>query len=89
MVIEDNPQTSCSGCPLINDDEARILHLLEEETQAFFMLHRRYPKGRESEDVIDNAYMRMAHDGINVPYGDVYQFFISHQRRIIQKLEAE
>ena len=37
----------------------KILEVLREEDQFFVSCHHRAPKGRESEDVVDNAFDRL------------------------------
>ena len=41
-------------------DQAKIIQILNEEDQYFLSCHRRPPRGRESEDVVDNAYARLS-----------------------------
>lgn len=40
-------------------DQAKIIQILNEEDQYFLSCHHRPPRGRESEDVVDNAYARL------------------------------
>ena len=37
----------------------KIIKVLKEEDQFFVSCHHRSPKGRESEDVVDNAFDRL------------------------------
>ena len=41
-------------------DQAKIIQILNEEDQYFLSCHHRPPRGRESEDVVDNAYSRLS-----------------------------
>ena len=41
-------------------DQTKIIQILNEEDQYFLRCHHRPPRGRESEDVVDNAYSRPA-----------------------------
>ena len=62
---------------------------MKEETEAFYRLHQRYSVGRQSEDVVDNVYASIERAGIWIPYGEVYQHYISIKTRLINRLKAK
>lgn len=45
--------------------------------------------GRQSEDVVDNVYASIERAGIWIPYGEVYQHYISIKTRLINRLKAK
>ena len=45
---------------------------------------QRYPVGREAEDVVDNAYVQIVKAGIWIPYGEVYQYYLSRKARMLK-----
>ena len=63
--------------------------LKQEETEAYYSLHQCYPVGRQSEDVVDNVYASIERAGIWIPYGEVYQHYISIKTRLINRLKAK
>lgn len=67
----------------------QITQWLCDETEAYFHLHQRYPVGRQSEDVVDNAYALIEKAGIWIPYGEVYQHYIRIKARIINRLKEK
>ena len=55
-------------------DRKTIERVLSEEDQWFLKYHHRVPIGRESEDVVDNAYTRLC-QSFTMPYvviSDIY-----------------
>ena len=44
----------------------------------------RYPIGREAEDVVDNTYVQIVKAGIWIPYGEVYQYYLSRKARMMK-----
>ena len=52
-------------------------------------MHQCYPVGRQSEDVVDNVYASIERAGIWIPYGEVYQHYISIKTRLINRLKAK
>ena len=59
-------------------DQAKIIQILSEEDQYFLSCHHRPPQGRESEDVVDNAYSRLSRIQ-SLPYTEVDQIY--HEMR--------
>lgn len=55
-----------------------------EETNDYYTRHQRYPVGREAEDVVDNAYVQIVKAGIWIPYGEVYQYYLSRKARMMK-----
>ena len=54
------------------------------ETNDYYTRHQRYPVGREAEDVVDNAYVQIVKAGIWIPYGEVYQYYLSRKARMMK-----
>ena len=50
---------------------------LEKETAVYYSIHHHYPVGRQCEDVVDNVYPKLQPAGINIPYGEVYDHYLS------------
>lgn len=61
-----------------------IAKWLREETNDYYTRHQRYPIGREAEDVVDNAYVQIVKAGIWIPYGEVYQYYLSRKARMMK-----
>ena len=59
-------------------DQAKIIQILNEEDQFFLSCHHRPPRGRESEDVVDNAYSRLSRIQ-SLPYTEVDRIY--HEMR--------
>ena len=59
-------------------DQAKIIQILNEEDQYFVSCHHRPPRGRESEDVVDNAYARLSRIQ-SLPYTEVDRIY--HEMR--------
>ena len=59
-------------------DQAKIIQILNEEDQYFVSCHHRPPRGRESEDVVDNAYARLNRIQ-SLPYTEVDRIY--HEMR--------
>lgn len=62
----------------------QIAKWLREETNDYYTRHQRYPVGREAEDVVDNAYVQIVKAGIWIPYGEVYQYYLSRKARMMK-----
>ena len=62
----------------------QIAKWLREETNDYYTRHQRYPVGREAEDVVDNAYEQIVKAGIWIPYGEVYQYYLSRKARMMK-----
>ena len=62
----------------------QIAKWLREETNDYYTRHQRYPIGREAEDVVDNAYVQIVKAGIWIPYGEVYQYYLSRKARMMK-----
>ena len=62
---------------------------LRAETAAYYLLHQRYPVGRQSEDVVDNVYTLIERAGIWIPYGEVYAHYISIKAHLINRLKIK
>lgn len=63
----------------------QITAWLHEETNDYYARHQRYPVGREAEDVVDNAYVQIVKAGIWIPYGEVYQYYLSRKARMMKR----
>lgn len=59
-------------------DRKTIEQVLKEEDQCFEKYHNRAPIGRESEDVVDNAYTRLCRT-FTMPYIVVSEIY--HEMR--------
>ena len=82
-------QTNKQFSDLKQKQKEQITQWMKEETEAFYRLHQRYSVGRQSEDVVDNVYASIERAGIWVPYGEVYQHYISIKTRLINRLKAK
>ncbi len=82
-------QTNKQFSDLKQRQKERITQWMKEETEAYYRLHQRYPVGRQSEDVVDNVYASIERAGIWIPYGEVYQHYISIKTRLINRLKAK
>lgn len=82
-------QTNKQFSDLKQKQKEQIPQWMKEETEAFYRLHQRYPVGRQSEDVVDNVYASIERAGIWIPYGEVYQHYISIKKRLINRLKAK
>ena len=82
-------QTNKQFSALKQKQKEQITQWLKEETEAYYKLHQRYPVGRQSEDVVDNVYASIERAGIWIPYGEVYQHYISIKTRLINRLKAK
>lgn len=82
-------QTNKQFSNLKQKQKEQIPQWMKEETEAFYRLHQRYPVGRQSEDVVDNVYASIERAGIWIPYGEVYQHYISIKTRLINRLKAK
>lgn len=82
-------QTNKQFSDLKQKQKEQIPQWMKEETEAFYRLHQRYPVGRQSEDVVDNVYASIEWAGIWIPYGEVYQHYISIKKRLINRLKAK
>lgn len=82
-------QTNKQFSDLQQKQKEQIPQWMKEETEAFYRLHQRYPVGRQSEDVVDNVYASIERAGIWIPYGEVYQHYISIKKRLINRLKAK
>lgn len=82
-------QTNKQFSDLKQKQKEQIPQWMKEETEVFYRLHQRYPVGRQSEDVVDNVYASIERAGIWIPYGEVYQHYISIKTRLINRLKAK
>ena len=82
-------QTNKQFSDLKQEQKEQTTQWMKEETEAFYRLHQRYPVGRQSEDVVDNVYASIERAGIWIPYGEVYQHYISIKTRLINRLKAK
>ena len=82
-------QTNKQFSALKQKQKEQINQWLKEETEAYYSLHQCYPVGRQSEDVVDNVYASIERAGIWIPYGEVYQHYISIKTRLINRLKAK
>lgn len=82
-------QTNKQFSDLKQKQKEQIPQWMKEETEAFYRLHQRYSVGRQSEDVVDNVYASIERAGIWIPYGEVYQHYISIKTRLINRLKAK
>lgn len=82
-------QTNKQFSDLKQKQKEQITQWMREKTGAFYRLHQRYPVGRQSEDVVDNVYASIERAGIWIPYGEVYQHYISIKTRLINRLKAK
>ena len=73
-----------SGFHLKLCQREQIAKWLREETNDYYTRHQRYPVGREAEDVVDNAYVQIVKAGIWIPYGEVYQYYLSRKARMMK-----
>ena len=55
-------------------DQTMIMQILKEEDQFFLSYHHRPPRGRETEDVVDNAYSRLSQMH-SLPYTEVDRIY--------------
>ena len=62
---------------------------LRAETEAYHLLHQRYPVGRQSKDVVDNMYTRIEKAMIWILYGEVYVHCISMKESLINRLKVK
>lgn len=79
-------QTNKKWSALKESQQQRIMIWLREETAAYYQLHRQYPMGRYSEDVVDNVYDKIRAAGIWIPYDEVYRHYTAKKQHIINSL---
>ena len=82
-------QTNKKYSALKQKQKEQINQWLKVETEAYYLLHQRYPVGRQSEDVVDNVYALIEKAGIWIPYGEVYAHYISIKAHLINRLKIK
>lgn len=59
-------------------EKKKILEILREEFHQFYHLHQHPPVGREFEDVVDNALMRIQRFNHDVSYSQVSDLYTTY-----------
>ena len=64
----------------------QVFNILKEENAQFFAIHRHLPIGREAEDVIDNAFLRLQWEKQSVTYIQISNLYSEMMAAVQRKV---
>ena len=71
---------------LKNKQKDAIAKWLFEETRAYYEEHKRFPEGKDNDEVIQKVYEKTEEREIWIPYDEVYEHYLKKKNKINKRV---
>ena len=71
---------------LKNKQKDTIAQWMFEETRAYYEEHKRFPEGKDNDEVIRKVYEKTEEREIWIPYDEVYEHYLKKKNKINKRV---